>query len=190
MNKETSRKIIVYGIFIILTVFLQFGFHDLIILNGVNPDLFIVFCILTGYLYGTGDAIVIAIISGFLKDSFSGRFLGIGILTCLFCGLIAAMFLKKHMNKNIFISVFQVIAGTIIYSIIIYSSYYLFNDIDYTPVFYLKWIIGNKFLPMLFMNVSFSILYYVLFSIFPPYSKKKSIFDEVIKKGNFSGEFI
>lgn len=190
MSKSLIRKIIIYGLFVIITVVFQFGFHDLVLINGVRPDLFIVFCIITGYLYGTDDAIIIGIISGFLKDSFSGRFIGLGILTCLFCGLFAAVFLKKYMNKNIFIALIQIVTGTIIYSITIYSTFYLFTDIDYSIIVYFKWVLSNRVLPMLILNTTFSVLYYILLQVFSPYSKKRSIYDEVIKSRNFSGEYI
>jgi len=190
MNKSLMRKVFIYFIFTVITVVLQFGFHDLIIINGVRPDLFIVFCIITGYLYGTGDAIVIGIISGFLKDSFSGRFIGLGILTCLFCGLFAAVFLKRYMTKNIFIALIQIFAGTIIYSLIIYSTFYLFTDMRYSIMEYIQWVLSKRFLPMLMLNLAFAVLYYILLQIFSPYSKKKSIYDEVIKSGYFSGEYI
>ena len=72
-KKPLIRKIIVYALYIVLLSSVQVSFSDKLSLMGQIADLMLVFVIISGYLFGARDALVVGLATGFIRDYFSGR---------------------------------------------------------------------------------------------------------------------
>lgn len=178
MNKTILRTILIYSIYLSLITMFQFTTPFQFSFNGVRPDYLIVFTVLVSFLYGPADAIVIGIISGFIIDSFSGRSFGSGVLVCLYCGLIATVFLKKHISKNIFMGLLQIVFATTTYTIVLSVLSYLLYPYSGNILEYVFWIMKSRFPALLLLNgISSIILYYLLF-FFSPYKKERASIPE------------
>lgn len=188
MNKAFLRKIIVYSIFLILFTAVQFSYPESLSINGVKPEILVVFCVLTGYMYGVNDAIVISLAAGYIKDSFSGRLMGMGILLCLFCGIVASYILKKNIGKNILVATTQNVIATIIYVSMVYISFFIAMNPAYSAGEYILWVLGDRFFPLLLLNCIASVIIYLLMKYITPYGRDKDVLYDKIKQTDFRGK--
>lgn len=185
MNKYRARLIIGYASFLIILTLLQFSIPDALSYRGVKPDLLFVFAVLAGYLYGMTDAIVIGLLAGFIRDAYSGRFLGLGMLLCLYCSILAVIFLKKILTRNIFLALLQVVFATIIYHLSLAAISIIFFGVS-IPIFeYITWVTKNRIFSSILMNLAVAVILYFLLKMTGPYKKKVELFDE---EGGSSGE--
>ncbi|MHB1484798.1 MAG: rod shape-determining protein MreD [Saccharofermentanales bacterium] len=178
MNKYRLRIIIGYATFLLVLLVIQFSIPDTLTFSGVKPDLLFVFAILAGYLYGITDAIVIGLITGFIRDAYAGRFIGLGMLLCLYCSIIAAIFLKRFLSRNIFLALLQVVFATFIYQFSLAIISAVFFAISIPLIDYIPWIMANRLLPSVIMNLAAAVIIYFLLKITGPYKKKSALFDE------------
>lgn len=172
MNKTRIRIILIYSVFLFTLSILQFSLPSYISILGVRPDLLFVFSVLVGYLYGTVDAVVIGLLAGFVRDSYSGRFLGLSMLICMFCGIIASLFLKKILNRNIFLALVQVIFASLLYTFYLTVVSIVFFAVPHTLVKYFIWMLQNQLLPSIIMNIVVSVFLYFILKKFGPYRIK------------------
>jgi len=178
VSKYHLRIIIGYALFLIVLSMLQFSIPDTLSVMGVKPDLLFVFAILAGYLYGITDAIVIGLLTGFIRDAFAGRFLGLGMLLCLYCSIIAAIFLKKILSRNIFLAMIQVVFATVIYQTSLIFISVVFFAVSIPMFEYISWSFQNKILPSIILNLCVAVILYLLLNITGPYKKKSMVLDE------------
>jgi rod shape-determining protein MreD len=174
MNKTILRTILIYFIYLTVITMLQFATPFQFSINGVRPDYLIVFSVLVSFLYGPADAIVVGIIAGLIMDSFSGRSFGTGVLVCLYCGLIATVFLKKHISKNIFMGLIQVVFATLTYTLVLSILSFFLSPHSNNVFEYVFWIMKSRFPALLLLNVISSVILYYMFYFFSPYKKDKS----------------
>lgn len=170
MNKAQIGIVINYTVFILFMVAMQIGSPDFFSYNSIHPDYLFVFCVLIGYLYGSRDAIIIGLVAGFIKDAYYGRIIGIGMMTCLICSLIATVFLNRFMQKNVLLAMIQVAFATLIYNIIVLGlSYIIFA----TPVFNNAiWIIVYTIFPAILINLIVGLPIYFAIKKIGPYNMK------------------
>jgi rod shape-determining protein MreD len=178
MNKTNLRTVIIYIIYLSVIAMFQFATPFQFSINGVRPDYLIVFSVLVSFLYGPADAIAIGIISGLIIDSFSGRSLGIGVLVCIYCGLIATVFLRKHISKNIFMGLIQVIVATLTYTVVLSVMSFLLYPNSGNVFEYVFLIMKFRFPSLLLLNGISSIVIYYLLYFFSPYKKERASIPE------------
>lgn len=169
MNKARFHILFVYTIFIFVLSILQFALPDIVSVLGAKPDLLFVFPVLVGYLYGTMDAVVIGLLSGFIRDTYSGRFLGLSMLICMFCGIIASMFLKKILNRNILLALVQVGFASVIYSVFLTVMSLVFFNVSQPIIPYSLWVIQNQLFPNIIMNTLVAVVLYFFLKKIGPY---------------------
>lgn len=185
MSKRRIRAIIVYTVMITVLTLIQFSLPDSASFQGIKPDLLFVFTILTGYLYGTGDVVVIGLITGFLCDSFSGRFLGLGMLLFLYCGIISSVFLKRILSRNLLLAMVQVIFGTLIFYVSLTAISLLFFSVSQPVSEYLFFMMRYRLFPALPVNLAISVVLYLLLKKFSVYkSDSLSLEDESLSAGD------
>ncbi len=169
MNKTRIRIVSVYAIFLFILSVIQFSLPDYVSILGVKPDLLFVFTVLTGYLYGTMDAVVIGLLAGFLRDAYCGRFLGLSMLICLFCGIIASLFLKKILTRNILLALVQVIFASLVYTVFLTAISMVFFSVSQPLLQYSIWVAQHQFFPIVIMNTIVAVVLYFLLKLFGPY---------------------
>ena len=173
MNKARFHILFVYAVYIVVLSVLQFAMPDVVSISGAKPDLLFVFPVLAGYMYGTMDAVVIGLVAGFIRDSYSGRFLGLSMLICLFCGIIASVFLKKVLSRNILLALVQVGFATLLYTVFLTALSLVFFNVTQPIVPYIVWVIQNQFLPNLLMNTLVAMALYFSLKKLGPYRVNK-----------------
>lgn len=178
MSKYHIRIIIGYAAFILALSLMQFSIPDTLSVMGVKPDLLFVFAILAGYLYGMTDAIVIGLIAGFIRDAYAGRILGLGMLLCFYCSVLAVVFLKKLLNRNIFLAMLQVVFATIIYQVSMSVISIIYFDVSIPVLDYISWTFQSRIIPSIMLNLSVAVILYFLLKIVGPYKKKSELFDD------------
>lgn len=177
MNRIILRKILVYSFYITLSVLIQFNYPDGLKFAGMVPDFILVLSVLIAYLYGTSDGIAVAIIAGLMKDAYAGRALGLGALLCLYCALIASVFLKNHLSLGIFPALFQIAFASFLYFSVLLSITYIIYNPSYTLLEYLKFQTVNKMLPGILLNTLGGFVIFLLFKVISPIKKSKHILD-------------
>ena len=172
MNKARIRTISAYTIFLFVLSILQFSLPDYVSFLGIKPDLLFVFSVLVGYLYGTMDAVVIGLLAGFLRDAYCGRLLGLSMLICLFCGIIASLFLKKILARNILLAMAQVIFASIIYTVFLTTVSIVYFSVSRPLIQYGIWVAEHQLFPIVIVNTITAIALYFLLKLFGPYKIK------------------
>ena len=71
MRIDLIRKIALYAVYIILLTCFQVSFPDKLSFNGQIADLMFVFVVLSAYMFGFRDGVIVGIIVGVLRDSFA-----------------------------------------------------------------------------------------------------------------------
>jgi rod shape-determining protein MreD len=140
----------------------------------MKPDLLFVFSILVGYLYGTMDAVIIGLLAGFVRDAYVGRLLGLSMLICMICGIIASVFLKKILARNILLALVQVVFASIVYTVFLTIFSYVFFSVSLALPQYGLWVAKNQLLPFIVMNSATGAVLYFLLKLFGPYRIRKT----------------
>ena len=187
MNKERVRIFVIYALFIFIFSLVQFSTPDFVAFLDVKPDFLFVLTVLVGYLYGTNDAVVVGLISGFIKDAYAGRFLGLSMLIFLYCGIIASLFLKKLLSRNLFMALVQMTFATMIYHVSLTAISVMFFSVTQSLQQYINWVALNRMFPAIVMNTIVAAVMYFLIKQFGPYknssldlnSKENSIGDSL-----------
>ncbi len=129
LRKFPFRKIIVYLVYILLFSCFQVSFPGTISFHGQIADLTFVFVVLTGYFFGFGDAAVVGIITGLIRDSFASPAVmsldgtvqvtaGLGILVLFLAGAAGSSFFTQKMHRNLPFAFLAVIFLTFCYKVI------------------------------------------------------------------------
>ena len=169
MNKIIARKILIYALYIILAVLMQFNYPESMEYRGMAPDFLLVVPVLVAYLFGTYDGIA----AGMMKDVFAGRVLGLGALLCLYCALVASVFLKNHLSSGVFPALFQTAFASVVYFSVIISITYMLYGQTYSIAEYLEFQLFSKMLPGILLNTLSGLLFFFIIKLIPPFKRKK-----------------
>ncbi|MHB8963213.1 MAG: rod shape-determining protein MreD, partial [Saccharofermentanales bacterium] len=167
----------IYSFYIMLSVLMQFNYPESFRYKGMAPDFLLVLPVLIAYLFGAYDGIAVGIVAGMMKDVYAGRVLGLGALLCLYCALIASVFLKNHLSSGVFPALFQTAFGSVIYFTVIFFITYMLYGQSYPFVEYLEFQALNKMLPGVLLNTLSGLLFFYLFRLIPPFKRKKHSLD-------------
>ena len=89
MNRRAKvRLVLVYAFCGLAVCLLQVLWPSRLTIDGIRPDLALVFTATIGYLYGNRDGAVVGLGCGFWLDMQSGRLLGLGMLLLLLAGML------------------------------------------------------------------------------------------------------
>lgn len=124
--RKHGRKFIVYGFYLLLFSMLQVTLSGRVVPYGYMPDLGLVFVVVCGYLFGRDDGMVIGLLTGLLRDNFSGRVLGLGMLIFMFIGLMASALLINLFQRKMFLVLVQVVLMSVFYHTVLVLLTYLF----------------------------------------------------------------
>ncbi|MBN1891523.1 MAG: hypothetical protein JW780_01985 [Clostridiales bacterium] len=183
MNKwSIARKIIVYAVYIVLFSSVQVTFSSMLSMNGQVADLMLVFVVVTGYLFGVKDAIVVGLITGLMRDYFSGpaienagsspsALFGLGMLMLLYAGILSAVLFSKAFHRKLPLAFVQVMIITLVYKIIGHIIGFGAQRISGTSSEYLSLyeIFVNSILTQMFLNLLAAVPIIVMIRYLGPY---------------------
>lgn len=128
VRRKLIRKIVVYAIYILLLSSVQVSYPNRIGFGGQTADITFVFVVLTGYLYGFTDGVVVGIIMGLVRDCLAPIAVvgidgtvhvtaGIGMLVLFLAGAVASSFFTRRMHRNIPFAFVSIAFTTLLYKI-------------------------------------------------------------------------
>ena len=183
-KKERARQIIVYAVYVTSVCCLQVTFPHVFRLFGRTCDLMLVFVVLSGYLFGTKDGIVVGLFVGMLRDYFSGpvisglnrapvAVLGIGLLAFFYIGLLSSVLFRKRFRRKYNQAVIQVVFISAIYYSLghICALIYLKMSQNIQAYHSLRYIILSSILPQILVNVIAALPLLLLLRFAGPYKK-------------------
>jgi len=183
-KKPLIRKIIVYALYIVLLSSVQVSFSDKLSLMGQIADLMLVFVIISGYLFGARDALVVGLATGFIRDYFSGpaynggsegpsALLGVGMLLMLYAGILSAVLFSKTFHRRLPIGFVQVIIITVTYKLIGHFFTLMVQIITGRGSEYLSFaeIMAGSVLPQVIVNLLAAVPVILLLRYWGPYVK-------------------
>jgi rod shape-determining protein MreD len=177
MNNVIIRKVLVYAVYIILISIIQFNLSNYLTVWGVKPNIFIIFTVLVAFMYGFSDGVTIGISCGLIMDLYSGRFLGVGVLICLYLSVVSSFLLKKHFKKSLPLAIFHIIVATILYHGILYSLSLLVSWKENILIEYAIWVVTARLGPSLFINTLLFVILLIIMKFISPYKKNIEILD-------------
>ncbi len=185
MNKQQrTRQILFYAVYIISVCCLQVTFSQVFMLFGRTADLMLVFVVLSGYLFGTLDGVVVGLLIGMLRDYFSGpvttslsnepvAVLGIGMLAFMYVGLLSSLIFRRRFRRKYFLGVLQVVLLSLIY----YPMGHFFSWLsltvsgNLTTYHSFRYIMLSSLLPQILVNVIAAVPILLLLRFAGPYPK-------------------
>lgn len=118
INKIALRAILVYAVYILLLGMLQVTLPGAISILGARPDLTLILAVLSGYMFGQRDGLVIGLFAGFFRDMLAGRAIGLGMLLLMYLGLLASAAFRRFFRRNVLMGFVQVILATVVYQVL------------------------------------------------------------------------
>ena len=165
LNTIPWRKIICYAIYILLIPAIQVTLSPVLSLRGQPADIMLVFVVLTGFLYGFTDGVVVGLLMGFMRDLLAGTIIlgsggqvsisfGIGMLVLFLGGIFGAVFFEGRTNRNFLLGFFAVVSFTLLYKIFGIGIIYLWENLmtDVSQHMNIRNIIVDSILTTLLIN--------------------------------------
>lgn len=113
------RVLAVYALIVPAAGLVQTTWPAGLTIMGTIPDLLLVLAILSGYLFGRRDGLVIGLAAGFIRDALAGRSMGLGMLLLMYAGLLASVTFRKLFRRNIPLGLVLIILTTVLYHMLI-----------------------------------------------------------------------
>lgn len=175
MNQfERTRQIMVYMFYLLSLSVVQVTFPNVFSLFGLSADFAFVFAVLAGYFFGVRDGVVIGLLTGLLRDYFSGQTLGFGILIFLYIGILSAYLFRVRFHRRISLAFVQVLVITFLYKFFGHSVLMVIHLFSSPEVSYLTqreiWL--NSILPQMLLNLLATVPIVFLIYYLGPYNAK------------------
>jgi len=183
------RKIIVYAIYILLIPSIQVTLSSRLSLFGQTADLMLVFAVMTGFLYGFREGLIIGFLTGLMRDVLAAPVImgpngtlsvafGIGILVLFLGGAFGAVFFEGRTNRNLPLGVLAVVCYTVIYktagNLIVALWGSLIAGSKGNPGVWT--VIKTSILPSILVNAAAAVIIFILLNFLgpAPYRGKKN----------------
>ena len=185
LNSLPIRKIIVYVLCIFLLPAIQVTISDHLSFYGNTADLMLVFAVLTGFMYGFYEGIIIGGITGIARDVLSAPIIpgsnntfsvafGIGVLVLFLGGAFGAVFFEGRTKRNLPFGILSVLCFTAIYKVAGHLIVALWENvmagISYNMSVWL--IIKTSLLPQMIMNGIAAVLIFGILRLARPIERK------------------
>lgn len=183
-KKERARQIILYAVYITSVCCLQVTFPHVFGFFGRTCDLMLIFVVLSGYLFGTIDGIVVGLLVGMLRDYFSGpvitgmnnapvAVLGIGLLAFLYVGILSSILFRTRFRRKYTLGLVQVAMVSAMYYTLghILSWLYLKLSRNIASYHSIRYILLSSIFPQILVNVIAAVPILLLLRFVGPYKK-------------------
>jgi LytS/YehU family sensor histidine kinase len=183
-KKQRIRKFLVYAVYIVFISSVQVSFSDFFSLSGQIADLMLVFVVISGYLFGIKDVLVVGLVTGFFRDYFSGpayeggtehpsALLGVGMLLLLYAGVLSAVLFSKAFHRRLPLGLVQVVIITVVYKILGHFTALMVQIISGKGSEYLSFIdiITGSIIPQVVINLLAAIPVILMLRYWGPYDK-------------------
>lgn len=128
---------------------LQATFLDCIAINGIKPDVVMIFVIFNGFLLGPREGAFLGYAGGIIQDLFVGSYLGLNALTLMLAGFLSGVCGERLYKENsLIVAVVTFFSSTASLSLYYILLRYLNINIHFIPAF-LQIIIPTAFYSML-----------------------------------------
>lgn len=140
-NTKKQSKIKKYAIYLLIAIILTFTdiiFLDFIAIDGLTPDLLLIFCVWVSLSEGQFEGMLSSFTFGLIFDILSLDVLGTNALSKTFVGLIAGWFYKENkVEQNIgsYRFLFIVFISSVVHNLIYFFLYVKFSNISFIPFF-------------------------------------------------------
>ncbi len=181
-KKDRARQIIVYAVYVTSFCCLQVTFPHVFRLLGRTCDLMLVFVVLSGYLFGTVDGIVVGLFVGMLRDYFSGpvisgmndspvAVLGVGLLAFLYVGILSSILFRTRFRRKYNLGLVQVAVVSAAYYSLghIVSWFYLKMSRNIPSYHSLRYILFSSIFPQILVNIIAAVPILLLLRFAGPY---------------------
>ena len=136
VRQSAIRPMVIYAIYVVSFAVLQVTILQDFRVFGEQPDLTLILAVLTGYLFGLSDGIMVGLAAGFLRDMLAGRGLGLGMLLLMYAAMIAHWMFRDFFRRKTWMGVFQVLFITLIFEFVLVMLSWFFPQIpDQIPPF-------------------------------------------------------
>lgn len=183
-KKERARQILLYAFYITSVCCIQVTFSRVFHLFGRSCDLMLVFVVLSGYLFGTVDGMVVGAIVGVFRDYFSGpvitgidkqpiALMWVGVLSFFYIGLVSSLLFRKRFRRKYNLGFLQVAILSLMYYSLGHIVSWVYLTVSGSLVQYhsLRYIVFSSILPQTFVNLLAAFPMLLLLRFAGPYKK-------------------
>lgn len=183
-KKDRARQIILYVIYITSVCCIQVTFSSNFQLLGKGCDMMLVFVVLTGYLFGTKDGMVVGAVVGIFRDYFSGpvvtnldqepvALIGVGLLAFFYIGLFSSLLFRKRFRRKYTLGVVQVALVSVTYYSLCHLVSFIFLSVsgELTSFHSFRYIAFSSVCPQTLVNVIGAVPMLFLLRFVGPYRK-------------------
>ncbi|MCQ2515650.1 MAG: hypothetical protein MJ094_02165 [Saccharofermentans sp.] len=193
------RKIVVYTIYILVFTTFQVTFRGLFSLQGLYPDLMFVFVVLTAYMFGFKDGMIVGSLVGVLRDYFAGPSItgidgtvtattGIGLLVMILAASYGSSFFTIRIKRNFPMAFSSVVTATLFYKIIGHLVVFTWENafLHHEYNIGLENALMFSILPQTLLNMIIAIPVYLALRFIGPYHKgvNPALIDEKSREDN------
>jgi cell shape-determining protein MreD len=179
---QQIRKYIVYAVYLLLITTIQVTFRGWLNLYGIRPDMMFVFVVLTAYMFGFYDGIVVGALVGIIRDYFSAptvtgldgtvtNALGIGLFVMVAAAAYGSAFFTVRVERNFILAFLSVVTATLLYKsaghLLIFIWSHIVPGLSYNME--LSQVLLKSILPQILMNFIIAIPIYLLLRFAGPY---------------------
>lgn len=179
---QQIRKYIVYAVYLLLITTIQVTFRGWLNLYGIRPDMMFVFVVLTAYMFGFYDGIVVGALVGIIRDYFSAptvtgldgtvtNALGIGLFVMVAAAAYGSAFFTVRVERNFILAFLSVVTATLLYKsaghLLIFIWSHIAPGLSYNME--LSQVLLKSILPQILMNFIVAIPIYLLLRFAGPY---------------------
>jgi rod shape-determining protein MreD len=128
-------RTLIYTICILFFLLLQSTWLDYIKINGVKPNLILIFTVIVALLRGYTEGAVVGFFAGIALDLLHGRFIGFYALLGLYLGLAVGYSNRRLYKENYLVMIVFIFVSTTIYEFLVYFFSSLGTEMNFNFAF-------------------------------------------------------
>ncbi len=167
MSRKILRKKIIWLISLFLLV-LVFTLHypQKIVFRGMAPDFILLAALSTSFFIGLHEGIIMGFTAGLIKDIFMSPYPGSGALLYMYLAILAFYLFKRIVLGEKTTFFLKVILLSLLNGLIFALAVLVFNPSQImSKVDFIVWWSAEKLLPVLILNLVFSLPFYLIFRL-------------------------
>ena len=179
---QQIRKYIVFAVYLLLITTVQVTFRGWLSIYGIRPDMMFVFVVLSAYMFGFYDGIVVGALVGIIRDYFSAPTvtgldgtvtdaIGIGLFVMVAAAAFGSAFFTVRVERNFILAFLSVVIATLMYKgvghLLIFAWSKIAPGLSYNME--ISQVLLRSILPQMLLNLCISIPLYLMLRFAGPY---------------------